>query len=145
MERVQLLKAVELFNGLTEEQLASIAEICQDAEFGENEVIFDQGDRADYVYIVSEGLVEVTVESGEAPRSVINLGRGMIFGEIGLIDQGRRSARVTSIQDDTRLYRISCDDFIGVCDSDTAIGYTVMRNMAADLSFKLRHRNLASV
>jgi hypothetical protein len=35
------------------------------------------------------------------------------------------------------------DDFIQLCEQDTDIGYKVMRNLAADMSFKLRHRNLS--
>ena len=36
-------------------------------------------------------------------------------------------------------------DFTALCERDTHIGYVVMRNMAADLSFKLRHRHLATM
>ena len=37
---------------------------------------------------------------------------------------------------------IDRDAFTRLCNEDKAIGYIVMRNMAVDLSFKLRHRNL---
>ena len=32
---------------------------------------------------------------------------------------------------------------VALCEQDTDIGYKVMRNLAADMSFKLRHRNLS--
>ncbi|GAG41297.1 unnamed protein product, partial [marine sediment metagenome] len=48
-----------------------------------------------------------------------------------------------TVADGTVLYAISRDDFIELCDEDTRIGYVIMRNIAADLSFKLRHYNLA--
>jgi hypothetical protein len=31
---------------------------------------------------------------------------------------------------------------LNLCEKDTNMGYMVMRNIATDLSFKLRHRNL---
>ncbi len=78
----------------------------------------------------------------EPERSQVYLGRGQIFGEMALLDMGKRSATVRCSQDHTVLRAISQPAFTDLCNSDTAIGYMIMRNMAIDLSFKLRHRNL---
>jgi len=40
------------------------------------------------------------------------------------------------------LYAIPHKDFWDLCTNDCQIGFIVMRNIAVDLSFKLRHRNL---
>jgi CRP-like cAMP-binding protein len=61
---------------------------------------------------------------------------------MALLDQGVRSASVVAIEEETELYAISADAFVNLCQQDTAIGYIMMRNMALDLSFKLRHKNL---
>ena len=61
---------------------------------------------------------------------------------MALLDQGARSASVIAIEDGTTVYGISSQDFMNLCKTDTAIGYVMMRNMALDLSFKLRHKNL---
>jgi CRP-like cAMP-binding protein len=62
---------------------------------------------------------------------------------MSLIDSGLRSATVRCTSDGSELYVIRRDDFVELCEQDTDIGYIVMRNLAAELSFKLRHRNLA--
>ncbi|MEP6988793.1 MAG: cyclic nucleotide-binding domain-containing protein, partial [Chloroflexota bacterium] len=62
--------------------------------------------------------------------------------EMALLDQGSRSASVLAIEEQTELYVIDADAFVNLCQQDTAIGYIMMRNMALDLSFKLRHKNL---
>jgi CRP/FNR family cyclic AMP-dependent transcriptional regulator len=49
---------------------------------------------------------------------------------------------VRCVEDGTVLYVIPSEGFSSLCESDHHIGYLVMRNIAADLSFKLRHRNL---
>jgi CRP-like cAMP-binding protein len=67
---------------------------------------------------------------------------GQIFGEMALVDRGARSASVRCCRDNTVLSYIKGSDFTALCESDTEIGYIVMRNMAADLSFKLRYHNL---
>ncbi len=141
---IKLLKTVELFEGLSDEQLRRLAEISREERYERGDEIFAQGDEGDKVYIIRRGQVEVVIDrrSG-APRSQIYLGQGQIFGEMALVDMGPRSATVRCIRDGTVLDVIKRGDFIRLCEEDTAIGYIVMRNMAADLSFKLRHYNLA--
>ncbi len=76
-------------------------------------------------------------------QAVVQLGDGQIVGEMALVDRGPRSATVRVVSDGAVLQVISAGDFLRLCDEDHQLGYLVMRNMAADLSFKLRHRNLA--
>jgi CRP-like cAMP-binding protein len=61
---------------------------------------------------------------------------------MALIDRGERSATIRALEDGTELFVIPREDFWTLCDADHHIGYIVMRNIAFDLSFKLRHRNL---
>jgi CRP-like cAMP-binding protein len=60
---------------------------------------------------------------------------------MGLVDQGARSATVQAASE-IEVYAINCDQFSELCLKDTHLGFVVMRNIAADLSFKLRYRNL---
>lgn len=146
MELVELLKTVELFEGLTQAQLQRLAEISEPARYDKDTVIFEQGQQGDRLYIVGSG--EVVVRVGEDPRSArtqVYLGRGQIFGEMALLDGGPRSATTVCSRDGTQVYGVSREAFTNLCKSDTAIGYVVMRNMAHDLSFKLRHHNLTLV
>ncbi len=140
---LKLLKAVELFIGLNEEQLQRLIDISQEMTFKAGEIVFNQGSEGDKLYLIRHGQVEIRVENeaGQS-RSQVYLGQGQIFGEMALIDYGRRSATVRSITNDTIVDVIDRDAFTRLCDQDNAIGYIVMRNMAVDLSFKLRHRNL---
>ena len=144
---VQLLKAVELFDGLTTEQVELLASICEEQTYKNNEVIFSQGEEGNQIYVVRSGFVEVLVGdqvSQSKPRAIVNLGAGQLFGEMALVDRGARSATVRSITPETIITVLRRSEFTRICDEDNSIGYAVMRNMAADLSFKLRHRNLAS-
>ena len=81
--------------------------------------------------------------SGSQRRVVVNLGEGQIVGEMALIDLGPRSATVRAVTEPTTVQVIRREDFDRLCQENNHIGYIVMRNLAADLSFKLRHRNLS--
>jgi CRP-like cAMP-binding protein len=60
---------------------------------------------------------------------------------MALLDQGDRSASVVALQSDTLVYTVSGAAFKALCEADTTIGYIMMRNIALDLSFKIRHQN----
>jgi CRP-like cAMP-binding protein len=140
---LKLLRAADLFNGLTDEQLERLISVSQESTYNANEVICKQGEEGDRLFIVRQGQVAVNVETEAGRvRSQVYLGAGQVFGEMALIDFGPRSATIRSIHDGTVVDAISREAFTNLCNEDKAIGYLVMRNLAVDLSFKLRHRNL---
>ena len=145
MVSTDLLKRVSIFSGLSDEQLVRIASLCREETHDKGDVIVREKEPSNELYVIQEGAAEVMLGSPSmaGPTPIVHLGKGQIFGEVALVDRGLRSATVTAMADGTELYAISRDDFIRLCDEDTRIGYIVMGNIAADLSFKLRHYNLA--
>ncbi|NIM22482.1 MAG: cyclic nucleotide-binding domain-containing protein, partial [Candidatus Latescibacteria bacterium] len=101
------------------------------------EIVAKQGDTGDELFVIWEGLVEVVHEEtpeDPAPRTVVNLGQGQVFGEMALVDFGPRSATVRVISEQATLQAIPREAFLEVCETFNHLGYVVMRNMAADLS-----------
>ena len=145
MNYLEVLSSVELFEGMSKTELEVISGICRERTFAKDEVITEQGTPGEELFVVCQGFVEV-LRSGSgsepAPRSVVHLGKGQIFGEMALVDRGPRSASVRSAKDETTVLVIHRDDFENACESNHHLGFIVMRNIAADLSFKLRHRHL---
>lgn len=149
MELVSIMRRSELFRGLNETQLNRLVTISTKEVFHRGDVIFEQGSVGERMYLIGDGQVEVRIHahasaSGEG-QTAVYLGHGQVFGEMALIDSGRRSATLVAVGNDTTVYSIPKDDFTTLCMTDTGIGYIMMRNMALDLSFKLRHldNNLA--
>ncbi len=142
--QLQLYKAVEMFNGLTNEQIEALIAISQQEVYQEDQIIFSQDDEGDKMYIIRVGQVEISVQKNihSPAETKIFLGQGQIFGEIALIDYGKRSATVRAMTEETVVDAIHRDSFNELCQSSTAIGFVVMRNLAIDLSYKLRHQNL---
>jgi CRP-like cAMP-binding protein len=145
MELQQILQSIELFEGLEEKELAGVASICRPRRCKRGELLAREGEPGNELFIITEGFVEVLIGKGPGAgaRVVVSLGAGQITGEMALLDQGARSASVRATSEPTLLQVIDRQDFEALCEKDTRIGYIVMRNLAADLSFKLRHRNLS--
>jgi CRP/FNR family transcriptional regulator, cyclic AMP receptor protein len=90
-------------------------------------VLFRHGDRADRVYVLAEGRLEV-VESGRVIES------GEMFGEIGFFAPGRRrSATVRSLQPST-LLSIDETTFRQLFFQNPGFGFEVVRLIAGRLS-----------
>ncbi len=144
MDMKELLKKTELFRGLTDSELAKITSICQERSLSSGELFAVEGEPGHEMCIIKHGLMEIELRQGEdlPPKAIIHLGTGQLIGEMSLIDHANRSATVRAIQTPTSLLVINHQDFHDLCEENAHIGYIVMKNMASDLSFKLRHRSL---
>ena len=140
-----MLSQVELFEGLEPAELEFIAAICDERTLSSGQIVAKQGEFGDELFVIWDGLVEVVHEEAPedpAPRTVVNLGQGQVFGEMALVDYGPRSATVRVASEVATVQAIPREAFLELCETHHHLGYVVMRNMAADLSFKLRHQHL---
>jgi len=147
-DKKEFLRKLDMFNGLSDEELSSVAALCSEVSYEAGDIILNIKDPTENFYLIRSGTVQIITNPDiletkpELADSVmVNLGQGQSFGEMGLVDYGARSATVRA-GSDTKVYAINCQQFQELCLEDTHLGFLVMRNIAADLSFKLRYRNL---
>jgi len=141
-----ILTKVPLFAGLDEAELAELTAILSQRHVDPGELIVKQNTTGDEVYIIQEGTVEVFVDGLHEERTLVLLGKGQVVGEMALIDQGYRSASVRATHTESCMLAVlHGSDFRALCERNHHIGYIVMRNLASDVAFKLRHRNLAAM
>lgn len=118
--RVGLLREVEIFAEAGESVLARIAERLSEFSVRRGQLIVDQGEIGDSLYVIAAGSVGVHVrasgngdaagKTGARPLRIATLHAPDIFGEFSLIDGEARAALVKA---DTlaRLYRLEIEDF----------------------------------
>jgi CRP/FNR family cyclic AMP-dependent transcriptional regulator len=147
-DKVEFLKQLDVFNELSEQELASVAALCKEASFKAGDLILAIKDPAESFFVIRQGNVQIITNTDvleSKPELIdavmVSLGKGQTFGEMALVDRGARSATVRA-GSDTDVYVIDCNEFLNLCYENTHLGFLVMRNIAADLSFKLRYRNL---
>ena len=144
----EFLRQLDIFNGLSDEEVAEVAALCTEASFKAGDTILNIKDPAENFYLIRSGNVQIITNPAVleakpelADSMTVTLGKGQCFGEMGLVDRGARSATVRA-GSDSGVYVINCEAFLALCQEDTQLGFVVMRNIAADVSFKLRYRNL---
>ncbi len=141
----EFLRQVEMFIGLSEAMLDDVAQLCRSVTCSADSLIVERNSPPTHLYLIQKGTVEIMTTSPDAPSNteivIVTLGQGQSFGEMGLVDNGTRSATVKAVTS-SQLLAIDCAQLRDLCEANTDLGYQVMRNIATDLSFKLRNRNL---
>jgi CRP-like cAMP-binding protein len=138
VELIELFRNVEMFEGLTDKQLKKMSGIFEERVLHQDEVIFFQGEKSDRLYLIKSGFVELIIGSSFGERVIRNLGQGQSVGEMTWVDHGRRSATARSATEGTTIVSVSFEVLDALCERNPRIGYRISRNIASDLSFRLR-------
>lgn len=95
---IESLGASAFFRLLPETARAAIADRMRRVRFEPEQMVFSRGDPARDVYLVLEGRVRLSILSSDGRElSFDYAGPGDIFGEIGALDGGNRTAGATAI------------------------------------------------
>jgi signal transduction histidine kinase len=65
---------------------------AQEQSFNSGDIIFEDQDPVEYVYLLGGGTVEITKGTGERKVLIAQVQAGDYFGELGVLDQSARSA-----------------------------------------------------
>jgi len=110
-DEAQSLARVPLFKRLEPHELEKLAEEIDQVDYKAGEVIFNEHDHGDALYVVEEGSVRIWVTDEDLNEvTLAELQPGQFFGELAVLDRGERSSSATAITD-THLHRLSSDDF----------------------------------
>jgi CRP-like cAMP-binding protein len=124
------LVRVELFQSLAEEELDQLAKSVKIAPFAAGEVVTRQDAKANWLYVLTQGQVEIRVNlpDGDTKR-VHMLSAPDFFGEMALITGGRREASVIAITD-VECLRLDRAAFGGLLDRRPEIAREVAEVLA---------------
>ncbi len=111
----EIIKQVSVLSNFEDEALDRLIQLVDEREFARDEVILQQDEPGDALYVILSGRVKVVLY-GEDGKEVIlsTLREGDFFGEMALIDGGPRSASVVALEESKliRLLRQSFMDFL---------------------------------
>lgn len=125
------LRQAYFFQDLTDDEIRIIAELAREEKFKAGEVVFRETSRADKLYIVRQGQVEVWKDFDEPDRDLLAVhGEGHLFGEMALIDDLPRSATIVA-RTDVRVIYLLRDAFISVLKSNSNVALSLLRSLSA--------------
>jgi CRP-like cAMP-binding protein len=96
------------------------------------EIVFDEGDPGDHLYVIQSGEVELVRESPQQQRVVARVVAGDFFGELGLVLGGPRTSRAVAVST-TRLIALDRDTLESMCIEQPEIAIRVIRVLVSRL------------
>lgn len=102
MEKILFLQRVPMFEGLSSRNLRVISDIAEEDQLPANQLVFEEGQPGDKMYILIDGQVQVEKQTGATPLILATLEKRDLLGDMALLDDEPRSASARTTTD-TRL------------------------------------------
>jgi glutaminase len=137
------LAEINLFKGLKPEECRLLESIVQPLVFDKGDVIIREGDDANFFFVLARGTVSVQIRvpgQGQRKKRVASIGPGLSFGEMALIDGGKRSADIIA-DDKVICYGLRVEQLHELTAEHPNIMITILGNLTREFSERLRHAN----
>ncbi|MFZ6760796.1 cyclic nucleotide-binding domain-containing protein [Undibacterium sp. Ji50W] len=140
-DRLRRLSGVALFSTLSPRELKIIDGMLHDRHYLANEVIFDEGEEGQALYILLSGRIHIC-RTREQDNAVITdviaeLAAGNFFGDVALLDNSPRSAQARAA-DNCDVAVFFRADFSSLLETNAVIGYKISLELARLISRRLR-------
>lgn len=119
---------VPLFDGLDKKELQSLASSFKERKYKAGDTVASEGSGGVGFFVIDEGEAKVTLRGEERAR----LKPGNYFGELALIDEGKRTATITA-ETDMRCYGLTSWEFRPLVESNASIAWKMLQALAKQL------------
>lgn len=133
IEKVLILKTVNLFSSTPDEILAEVATLLEEVDIPAGETVFKKGDPGDCMYIIVSG----QVKAHDGDHIFNTLQDGDVFGEMAVLDPEPRVASITTLED-TRLLRLDQEPFYELMEDRIEVARGVIHVLSGHLRNRVR-------
>lgn len=148
---IDRIRQAPLFQGLTETEVERVLSVSRRVEWREGDTIVTEDEVGETVYVVYSGSMKVSKrltlpqfadELGQSEKTLLKMDttEPVVIGEVAMLSKAERSATITATTDCAGL-EIHGPALAGLCESDTELGFKIVRNLARLMSTRLRQAN----
>jgi signal transduction histidine kinase/CRP-like cAMP-binding protein len=143
MVAIQALRKFPIFEALTDDELKKIAALCREEVYEAETTIFQEGEAADYLYLVEEGEVVLEMELELHPyaspkQTAIEVAtRGEVFGWSALVEPHILTLSAKCMER-AKVIVVKGSDLLDLFDSDPRMGHGVMEKVAEIVASRLK-------
>lgn len=139
MDNENVILSAPLFATMEHEERQSLIDSMVKVELNRGEVLFDEGENGDRLYIIEEGKIKLGSSSGDGRENLLAiLGPGEMFGELSLFDPGPRSLSASAVSDSI-LYELEHSALVRVIEERPVVA----KHLLTALARRLRRTNEA--
>ncbi len=135
---IQMASMLPFFSGLTEKEIRSAISEMRESEFESGSIIFHEGDSGNEMFILTEGVIEITTRIGDAlDKTLLTLRSSGLFGEMSLISGLPRSG-TAKVLEKAKIMAINAESFRKFCIQMPAAGVKLQEHLLNTISDRLR-------
>ena len=129
----QTLAKVPIFSGLSESELAFLAQRAVPRRYSAGEIVFSEGENCTGLYVVESGHIRIFKSSAGGREQVLSIdGPGSSVAELPVFDGGAYPASVVAVEDAALLF-VSKQDFQALCLAHPQVALKVLKVVGARL------------
>ncbi len=136
-DKVEFLKGLPLFAGLSKNELAVVADQMRLVEYKRGDFVYREGDPADCLYVIVSGRLKVFDIQGGREKVYSHLYEGDYFGELSLLTGEPHSVNVL-VLNDALLLRLEKESFSTILTRSPQIAIHISRILGSRLKKKNR-------
>jgi CRP-like cAMP-binding protein len=135
----KIFDQLAIFEGMDTSQRALLKAYFVACECKDDEVIFVQGDSADFLYIVIEGEVFIHFKPDDGPELVVSrIKEGGVFGWSAAFGRGFYTSGATCVQS-AKLLRVRGDDLKLLRENHPETGILILERLAAVVAKRMEN------
>lgn len=133
-QKTELLKGVDLFSALDDQQLDTIAAMGIEKAYKKGDIILMEDDNTNQsFFLIVKGEVKVVLTAEDGREAILaSLKEGDFFGEMSLLDGEPRSATVRAVEE-SKLFTIRREDFLVSLKKQPDLALTLLGEMSRRL------------
>jgi CRP/FNR family cyclic AMP-dependent transcriptional regulator len=129
-------RAYRLLSELEPRQLRKLLPLAEERQFSPGEVIFKEGDRSAYLYLIVSGDVALELRTGSGTASIQKLQSGDAMGWSALTSDSTARFRARALSPVSTV-AFPSDRIREACDRDPEMGYALMKRLFELLTERL--------
>jgi len=130
---MEFLDRSMLFSSVGQELRSRLESLAVEKRLKRQEVLFNQNDDDSALYVIDEGMIEISVVNADGRRLSLNVMRaGDVFGEIAMLDGGPRTASAVALRD-SLLRCLQRRDVFEAMRSDVSLAFDLIQILAERL------------
>ncbi len=136
------LRNVEVFKGLTDEQLNRLVNHCREIAYRQNDKLFSEGEDAACLWLVKAGRVDLRFDLPDRPTSTKNtissISESKTFGWSSLVAPHKYRLSAYCATNSCTVIQIEREALRNIFQQDPSTGYLVMSNLVEIIGQRFR-------
>jgi CRP-like cAMP-binding protein len=134
------MKQLSLFKNLNEDEYNKLIKIFEEKNIPKNQTLITESEKGDSAFLLKKGKVSISKETIYGEDYIVTIIEAQgdeFFGEVNLIDKGKRTSTIKTIEDSVIL-EVTSEKLKNFMDKNPVIGYKILSYLAKSYVKHLR-------